>query len=472
MQVWIYLLIAITGEVFGEVCVGLGEALVGNEPGSALSFTAAKTPGAVPIVKSLPSKPIAHRAPYTTMIARSDSNGEDLEGFAGAGLYDSVTVVPTEEQVVSYADEPLVWDDAMRTRLTAVPGQAARHLQIVTPAEHFINICHEELEALMGPVDTEIRFKRPGEISTIMMVGLQGAGKTTTTGKLARKLLDDGKRPLLVAADIYRPAAIDQLQVLGRQLEIPVYTQAGMAPPELCSLALREARFQNRDVVIFDTAGRLTIDEELMGELSAIRDNTRPDNTFLVLDAMTGQDAVRTAAAFDQRLDLSGVILTKLDGDARGGAALSVKEVTGKPIKFAGTGEKLDAIEAFDPKRVAGRILGMGDVVSLVEKAAETIKADEAEALAKKMAKGQFDLNDLRMQLRQMQNMGGLGIGPMLAGALSEYLPWPLHLTFLVHSAMALLAVCCVWAAPETVSKPARPNKRFFFCNKKRFFSK
>jgi signal recognition particle subunit SRP54 len=278
----------------------------------------------------------------------------------------------------------------------------------VGPAEHFINICHEELEALMGPVDTDIRFKRPGEVSTIMMVGLQGAGKTTTTGKLARKLLDEGKRPLLVAADIYRPAAIEQLQVLGRQLDVPVYTQAGMAPPELCSQALREARFQNRDVVIFDTAGRLTIDEELMGELSSIRDSTRPDNMFLVLDAMTGQDAVRTAAAFDDLLDLSGVILTKLDGDARGGAALSVKEVTGKPIKFLGMGEGLEALEVFRPEGLASRILGFGDIVGLVQDFEKVVDEKQAEEDAKKILSGDFTMVTFLDQIRTLKKMGSV----------------------------------------------------------------
>jgi signal recognition particle subunit SRP54 len=276
------------------------------------------------------------------------------------------------------------------------------------PAEHFINICHEELEALMGPVDTDIRYKRPGEVSSIMMVGLQGAGKTTTTAKIARKLIEEGKKPLLVAADIYRPAAIDQLQILGAQLEVPVYTQAGIAPPELCHMALREARFGGQDVVIFDTAGRLTVDDELMGELSAIRENTRPDNIFLVLDAMTGQDAVRTASAFDERLDLSGVILTKLDGDARGGAALSVKEVTGKPIKFLGMGEGLEALETFRPEGLASRILGFGDIVGLVQDFEKVVDEKKAEEDAKKILSGDFTMVTFLEQIRTLKKMGSV----------------------------------------------------------------
>jgi len=278
----------------------------------------------------------------------------------------------------------------------------------ISAADAFINICHEELEALMGPVDTSINFKRGQGITTIMMVGLQGAGKTTTTGKLARKLKEDGHKPLLVAADIYRPAAIDQLQVLGRQLSIPVFTMPNTTPPDLCDLAIREARFEGNDVIIFDTAGRLTVDAFLMNELVQIRGRTLPDNIFLVLDAMTGQDAVKTAAAFDEHLDLSGLILTKLDGDARGGAALSVKEVTGKPIKFLGMGESLDKLEEFRPEGLASRILGFGDIVGLVQDFEEVVDEKTAEEDAKKILSGKFTLTTFLEQIRTIKKMGSL----------------------------------------------------------------
>lgn len=278
----------------------------------------------------------------------------------------------------------------------------------VSAAEHFINICHDELEALMGPVDTSINFKKGAGITTIMMVGLQGAGKTTTVGKLANKLLKEGHKPLLVAADIYRPAAIDQLKVLGGQLGVPVFSVPGAAPPDLCESALTQARYDNHDVVIFDTAGRLTIDDVLMNELSQIRERTRPDNIFLVLDAMTGQDAVRTAKSFDERLDITGAILTKLDGDARGGAALSVKEVTGKPIKFLGMGETLDKLEEFRPDGLAGRILGFGDIVSLVKDFEEVVDEKKAEQDAKKILSGDFTLDTFLQQIRTIKKMGSL----------------------------------------------------------------
>ena len=278
----------------------------------------------------------------------------------------------------------------------------------VSPADHFINICHDELVELMGPVDTTISFKKGSAVSTIMMVGLQGAGKTTTTGKIARKLQKEGHNPLLVAADIYRPAAIDQLQVLGRQLDIPVLTVKGMSPPDLCEHAIKEARAGRHDVVIFDTAGRLTIDEALMDELDQIKARTRPDNIFLVLDAMTGQDAVRTAKTFDDRLSLSGVVMTKLDGDARGGAALSVKAVTGKPIKFLGIGESLDKLEEFRPEGLAGRILGFGDVVGLVKDFEEVVDEQKAEEDAKKILSGNFNMLTFLEQIRTIKKMGSL----------------------------------------------------------------
>jgi signal recognition particle subunit SRP54 len=248
-----------------------------------------------------------------------------------------------------------------------------------------------------------------------MMVGLQGSGKTTTTAKLGRLIREKhGKKALMASLDVNRPAAQEQLQVLGTQVDVATLPIVqGQQPVDIARRALESAKLQNADVLLLDTAGRLHVDEALMAEMKAVASVTTPTEVLLVVDSLTGQDAVNVAKSFTDEVPLTGVVLTRMDGDARGGAALSMRFVTGKPIKFAGTGEKLDAIEAFDPKRVAGRILGMGDVVSLVEKAAATVKQEDAEALAKKMAKGQFDLDDLRMQLRQMQNMGGLG---MLAG--------------------------------------------------------
>ena len=280
--------------------------------------------------------------------------------------------------------------------------------QEITPAEVFINICHDELVALMGPVDTSISFKTGTGITIIMMVGLQGAGKTTTVGKLAKKLQGEGYKPLLVAADIYRPAAIDQLQILGRQLGVPVFTKPDTSPPALAALAIREARFERNDVVIIDTAGRLTIDEFLMNELVQIRDAVRPDNTFLVLDAMTGQDAARTAKSFDDTLGISGSILTKLDGDARGGAALSVKEITGQPIKFLGVGETLDKLEEFRPEGLADRILGFGDIVGLVQDFEGLVDEKKAEEDAKKILSGNFTLTTFLEQIRTIKKMGSL----------------------------------------------------------------
>jgi signal recognition particle subunit SRP54 len=244
-----------------------------------------------------------------------------------------------------------------------------------------------------------------------MMVGLQGSGKTTTTAKLAKRLTErERKRVLMASLDVARPAAQEQLAVLGRQTNVDTLPIVpGQPPVEIAARALQAARLQAYDVVLLDTAGRLHVDDALMGEMKAVAQASRPTETLLVVDSLTGQDAVNVAKGFAAEVDLSGVVLTRMDGDARGGAALSMRAVTGKPIKFAGVGEALDKLEAFHPDRVAGRILGMGDVVSLVERAAETIQVEEAEKLAAKMAKGKFDLDDLWAQLRQMQRMGGLG---------------------------------------------------------------
>ncbi len=274
----------------------------------------------------------------------------------------------------------------------------------LTPQDHFIKACHDELVALMGPVDTSLNLD--GRPAVIMMVGLQGSGKTTTTGKLARRLLDEGHKPLLVAADIYRPAAVDQLMVLGRKLGVPVFAIKGIDPVQLSKMAVTQARNVGRDVVIIDTAGRLAIDEALMQEVVDIRDAVRPDNVLFVVDAMIGQDAVRTAAEFDRRLDFTGFVLTKLDGDARGGAALSIKAVTGKPIKFLGKGEALDQLEAFRPEGLAQRILGLGDVVGLVQDFEKHVDEEQAQADTAKMLRGEFTYGDFVRQLQTLRKMG------------------------------------------------------------------
>ncbi len=280
---------------------------------------------------------------------------------------------------------------------------------VVSPGDHFIKICHDELENLMGPVDTSLVLTRKGERPAgIMMVGLQGSGKTTTTAKLASFLMKQGKKPMLVAADIYRPAAIDQLQALGKKLDIPVFTEAGVKPPELAQHALAEAGKKGRDVIIYDTAGRLAIDEEMMQELEKIKELVEPENVLFVADSMIGQDAVRTAAEFDRRLAFSGFILTKLDGDARGGAALSIKEVTGKPIKFLGMGESLDKLEEFRPEGLASRILGFGDIVGLMKDFEGVVDEDTAEKDAEKILTGNFDLHDFVEQIKLVKKMGSV----------------------------------------------------------------
>ena len=276
----------------------------------------------------------------------------------------------------------------------------------VNPGDHFINLCHQELGNLMGPVDTSLKYS--AGVTKIMMVGLQGSGKTTTAGKLARYLVEKGRKPLLVAADIYRPAAVEQLKVLGRRLDVPVYHEDGQTPPHICQAAVDYARAKGRDVVIFDTAGRLAIDDTLMNELEDIKRRTRPDNILLVVDSMIGQDAVRTAKTFDERIGLSGFIMTKLDGDARGGAAVSIKAVTGKPIKFLGMGEGSEALEEFRPEGLAGRIMGFGDVVGLMSDFQKVVDEETAEADARKLLSGKFNMWDFLEQIRTIRKMGPL----------------------------------------------------------------
>jgi signal recognition particle subunit SRP54 len=277
----------------------------------------------------------------------------------------------------------------------------------VTPGQHFVKSCEEELVALMGPVDPGLARHRG--VTSIMLVGLQGVGKTTVAGKVARHLQKEQKRPLLVAADVYRPAAVAQLQTLGKKLDIAVHAGAdGEQPASICAAAAARAKSEGFDAIIYDTAGRLAIDDVLMSELEEITRATEPANTLLVCDALMGRDAVNVAKGFADRLDLDGLILTKLDGDARGGAALAIKAVTGVPIKFLGTGEALDRLEEFRPEGLASRILGMGDIVGLVKDFEEVVDEKEAEADAERLLKGKFGLDDLAKQLRTIQKLGPL----------------------------------------------------------------
>ncbi|AZR72346.1 signal recognition particle protein [Anoxybacter fermentans] len=281
-------------------------------------------------------------------------------------------------------------------------------MESLTPGQQVIKIVNDELTQLMGGTQSKLTVaSKPPTV--VMLVGLQGAGKTTTCGKLARVLEKQGRRPLLVAADIYRPAAIKQLQVLGERLDIPVFSMGDQTNPiDIAKGALSYAESHGRDYLIIDTAGRLHINEELMNELKEIKAAVKPHEILLVVDAMTGQDAVNVAEKFDEALGIDGVILTKLDGDARGGAALSIRAVTGKPIKFVGMGEKLDALEPFHPDRMASRILGMGDVLSLIEKAQQSIDLKKAQELERKLKKQEFTLEDFLEQMKQVRNMGPL----------------------------------------------------------------
>jgi len=297
-----------------------------------------------------------------------------------------------------------VLGERVETRVRDKRGRRIR----VTPGQHFVKICEEELTGLMGPVDPSLSQGRGG-VTSVMLVGLQGVGKTTVAGKLARHLQSQKRRPLLVAADVYRPAAILQLQQLGERLGAVVHSGAeGEDPAEICAAAAERARVEGFDAIVYDTAGRLAIDEALMEELQEITRVSAPANTLLVCDALMGRDAVNVAKAFSEKLDLDGLVLTKLDGDARGGAALAIKAVTGVPIKFLGTGEALDRLEAFRPEGLASRILGMGDVVGLVRDFEEVVDEREAEADAERLLKGRFGLEDLLKQLRTIQKLGPL----------------------------------------------------------------
>lgn len=281
-------------------------------------------------------------------------------------------------------------------------------INAIKPQELMVKIVHDELATLMGGETAQVNLS--GNPTVILMSGLQGSGKTTFSGKLARKLKSEkGKRPLLVACDVYRPAAIEQLKVLAGQIDVPVYTEDGNKNPvEIAENAIKYAKLNHLDLVIVDTAGRLAVDEQMMNEIAAIKKAIKPQETLFVVDSMTGQDAVNTAKEFNDRLDFDGVVLTKLDGDTRGGAALSIRTVVTKPIKFVGTGEKLDAVDLFHPSRMADRILGMGDIVSLVEKAQQQFDEKQALELQRKIAKNQFNFNDFLAQIQQIKKMGNL----------------------------------------------------------------
>ena len=285
-------------------------------------------------------------------------------------------------------------------------AQGSTVLKSITPGQQFAKIIHDELTSILGKEQAPLIFaKKPPTV--ILLAGLQGSGKTTTAVKLANLLKKDGKKPFLVAADVYRPAAVEQLQILGKQIDVPVWTEE-RDPVDICVNGIDDAKRQKHDVVILDTAGRLHVDSEMMEEIMDIAEATTPTEILFVADGMTGQDAVNSAMAFSDALEITGTVLTKLDGDARGGAAVSISAITGKPIKFVGVSEKIDGLDPFHPDRMAGRILGMGDVISFVEKAQDVVDQDEAEKTAEKLKKMQFTLDDFQEQLRQMQNMGSM----------------------------------------------------------------
>ncbi|NLF45730.1 MAG: signal recognition particle protein [Syntrophomonadaceae bacterium] len=319
----------------------------------------------------------------------------------------------------------VVKDFTNKVRERAVGSEV---LQSITPGQQIVKIVHDEMTELMGGSESKLSFSsRPPTV--IMTVGLQGAGKTTTAAKLARNMIKSGRRPLLAACDIYRPAAIKQLQVLGEQVGVPVFSMGQENPVNIARGAVEYSKTNNRDVIILDTAGRLHINDELMDELVQLKTAVEPDEILLVVDAMTGQDAVNIAESFNEKLGLTGLILTKLDGDTRGGAALSVKAVTGCPIKFVGVGEKIDALETFFPDRMASRILGMGDILSLVEKAQATFDGEKAREMERKIRSQEFTLEDFMEQMQQVKSMGPLedllgmipGVGKQLKGMQGEF---------------------------------------------------
>ena len=339
---------------------------------------------------------------------------EKLEGIfkklKGRGLLreeDIVSALKEIKMALLEADVnfKVVKDFTERVRVKAIGKEVT---ESITPGQQVVKIVYDELCSLMGGKHSKINLS-PNPPTVLMLVGLHGSGKTTTTAKLAKGFKKDGRRPVLVAMDTARPAAIDQLITLGAQIDVPVYsTRAGDSPIRICADAIKNANSEGRDVVILDTAGRLHIDEQLMKELEEIKKEAKPKEILLVADAMTGQDAVNIAKSFDNRLNIDGIILTKMDGDARGGAALSMIAVTGKPVKFIGAGEKIEALEPFHPERMASRILGMGDIVSLVEKAQEAVNIKEAVKLQKRLSENKFTFEDLKDQLSQIRKMGPL----------------------------------------------------------------
>ncbi|MBB4615116.1 signal recognition particle protein [Novosphingobium taihuense] len=343
----------------------------------------------------------------------SDRLGGVFDRLRGRGALREEDVLAAMREVRIALLEADVALPVVRRFIDSVSEQAVGQsvLKSVTPGQQVVKIVNDALVEMLGGGTAELDLNAAPPV-VIMMVGLQGSGKTTSTAKIARLLKEkQGKKVLMASLDVNRPAAQEQLKVLGEQAGVatlPII--AGQMPVDIATRAVNAAKLQAVDVLLLDTAGRLHVDQSLMDEMKAVAAVSVPRETLLVVDSLTGQDAVNVAQSFSGEVDLTGVVLTRMDGDARGGAALSMRAVTGKPIKFAGTGEKLDAIEPFHPERVAGRILGMGDIVSIVEKAAATIDAEDAEKLAQRMSKGQFDMNDLRTQLRQMQNMGGLGV--------------------------------------------------------------
>ncbi|RKQ68372.1 signal recognition particle protein [Oceanibaculum indicum] len=327
--------------------------------------------------------------------ALSESDVQAVMREVRVALLEADVALPVVKEFITKAGEKAVGQEVLRS---------------VTPGQMVVKIVHDQLVEMLGAEPEPVDLNAPAPVP-ILMVGLQGSGKTTTTGKLARRLTQrDKKKVLMASLDVHRPAAQEQLRILGEQTGVATLPiVAGEQPVSIAKRAMTVGRLQGYDVVMLDTAGRLHVDEALMAEVASVHDLVKPHEVLLVVDAMTGQDAVNVARAFKERVGVTGIVMTRVDGDARGGAALSMRAVTGCPIKLLGVGEKMDALEDFHPQRIAGRILGMGDVVSLVEKAAETIEKDEAERLAKKMAKGDFDLDDMAAQLRQLRKLGGLG---------------------------------------------------------------
>ena len=355
--------------------------------------------------------------------ALQDGLGSALKTLRGQGKLSESNMRDGLKLVEKSLLEADVSFQVVRDFMARVSEQAVgeKVLKALNPSQQVVGIVYQELINLMGPVDHSLHLKGADEVTVLMMCGLQGSGKTTSTGKLGRMLKARGRKPLLVAADLQRPAAIDQLHVLGEQLDIPVFSDRTQKDPvAVCQAAIREAKKLGADTVILDTAGRLHVDQELMGQLERIDRQCMPQQVYLVVDGMTGQDAVNSAKVFNEALELDGVIMTKLDGDARGGAALSVKQVTGVPIKFIGTGEHLDALEEFHPDRMAGRILGQGDLLSLVEKAQQEFDQDEMLLQEERLRRGEFTLEDFRKQLSQMTKLGPLqkvmGMIPGMSG--------------------------------------------------------